>query len=119
MLAQGGGKIENLGELTVKVRTEQVGRPDVLGKMTFQAAQVRKPLLAASSMTRKGNMLVFCKDTPCVIPASDPVVQDIERLVRKAASRIPMSERNGVFVMNTWDAVAEPVSAGFSRPATV
>ena len=115
----GGEKIENLGELTVKVRTEQVGRPDVLGKMTFQAAQVRKPLLAASSMTRKGNMLVFCKDTPCVIPASDPVVQDIERLVRKAASRIPMYERNGVFVMNTWDAAAEPVSAGFSRPATV
>ena len=41
----GGEKIDNLGELTVKVRTEQHGAGDTSSRVTFQGAKVRKPCL--------------------------------------------------------------------------
>ena len=45
----GGEKIDNLGELTVKVRTERHGGSDISSRVTFQGAKVRKPLLAVRS----------------------------------------------------------------------
>ena len=101
----GGERIANMGETAVKLRMEQVHQPDVLGKVTFQAAKVRKPLLAVSSMTSKNNMLVFHRDCPCVIPAGDPIMQRIIALVEQAKNRIPLYEKQGVFVMRTWDPI--------------
>ena len=49
----GGEKIDNLGELTVKVGS------DISSRVTFQGAKVRKPLLAVSGVIDKGNMVVF------------------------------------------------------------
>ena len=46
----GGEKIDHLGEVTVKVRTERHGRGDISSRMTFQGAKVRKPLLAVSGV---------------------------------------------------------------------
>ena len=45
----GGEKIDNLGELTVKVRTGRHGGRDISSRVTFQGAKVRKPLLAVSN----------------------------------------------------------------------
>ena len=55
----GGDKIDNLGELTVKVRTERHGGGDILSRMTFQGAKVRKPQLAVSGVIDKGNIVFF------------------------------------------------------------
>ena len=52
----GGVKIDNLGELTVKVSTERHGGGDISSRMTFQGALVRKTLLAASGVLDKGNI---------------------------------------------------------------
>ena len=41
----GGEQIDNLGELTVKVRTERHGGSDISSRVTFQGAKVRKPCL--------------------------------------------------------------------------
>ena len=51
----GGENIDNLGELMVKVLTEQHDGTDISSRVTFQRAKVRKPLLAVD----KGNFLVF------------------------------------------------------------
>ena len=99
--------------------TEQIGKPDVLGKMRFQAARVRKPLLAASGVTEKGNIIIFSKESPCIIPATDPVAKQIEALTKQAATWIPLYQENGVFVMHTWSQQqrsAETSMPGFTRP---
>ena len=44
----GGEKMDNLGELTVKVRTERHGGGDISSRVTFQGAKVRKPFFACS-----------------------------------------------------------------------
>ena len=41
-VGRGGEKIDNLGDLTVKVRTERHGGGDISSRMTFQGAKVRK-----------------------------------------------------------------------------
>ena len=55
----GGEKIQDLRDLTVKVRTEQHGGGDISSRVTFQGAKVRKPLLAVSGVIDKGNMMIF------------------------------------------------------------
>ena len=52
----GDVKIDNLGELTVKVCTERRGGGDMSSRMTFQGALVRKTLLAVSGVLDKGNI---------------------------------------------------------------
>ena len=54
-LGPGGERIANLGELAVKVRTEA---SKALSLIKFQAAKVRKPLLAVSGMVAKRNIVV-------------------------------------------------------------
>ena len=49
-MGPGGEKIDNLGELTVKVRTKQHGGSDISSGCTFQGAKVGKPLLAVSGI---------------------------------------------------------------------
>ena len=58
-MGPGGEKIDNLGELTVKVRTERHGGSDISSRVTFQGAKVRKRLLAVSGVVDKGNIVVF------------------------------------------------------------
>ena len=55
----GSEKIDNLGELTVKVSTELYGGGNISSRMTFQGAKVRKLLLAVSGVIDKGNIVVF------------------------------------------------------------
>ena len=43
IVGPGGEKIDNLGELTVKVRTERHGGGDISSRVTFRGAKVRKP----------------------------------------------------------------------------
>ena len=46
----GGEKKDNLGDLTVKVRTERHGGGDISSRVTFQGAKVRKPMFAMSGV---------------------------------------------------------------------
>ena len=54
-LGPGGEEIPNLGQLTAFMTIE--GESE--GRFTFQAAPVRKPLLAVSSVKDKGNLVIF------------------------------------------------------------
>ena len=50
--------MDNLGELTVKVRTERHGGGNISSRVTLQGAKVRNPLLAVSGVIDKGNIVV-------------------------------------------------------------
>ena len=65
----GGEKVDNLGELSVKVRAERHGGGDISSRVTFQGAKVRKPLLAVSGVIDKGNIVVFDGSGSFILPS--------------------------------------------------
>ena len=73
----GGEKIDNLGELTVKVRTERHGGSDISSRVTLQGAKVRMPLLAVSGMIEKGNIVVFDGSASFILPNSSASVAPV------------------------------------------
>ena len=78
-------------------------------KVTFQASQVRKPLVAFSSLVDKGNLALF--DTKSfIIPGSAPEVPLIRQLVAQAMGKIPMHREKGVYKMRNWS-----LPKGFTR----
>ena len=110
-----------MGELTVRVRTEQQGAKDVVSKVRFQGARVRKPLLAVSGIVDKKNLVAFDDAGSFVIPSSAPELPRIRGLLQRVKGRIPLHKKNGVFVMKVWehdDAVHQQQrQSGFIRPA--
>ena len=110
----GGERIDNLGELTVKVRTERHGGGDISSRVTFQGAKVRKPLLAVSGVIDKGNIVVFDGSGSFILPNSCAGVASVRKAISRVQGRIPLHAKNGVFVLRTWEPEDQP-STGFSR----
>ena len=57
----------------------------------FQAAEIRKPLLAVSGLDDKGNPVWFDHDQTggsFIIPKSAPELKDIRRLIAKIQTRV-------------------------------
>ena len=86
----GGEKIDNLGELTVKVRTERHGGGDISSRVTFQGAKVRKPLLAVSGVIDKGNIVVFDGSGSFILPGSCAGVASVGKAITGVQGRIPL-----------------------------
>ena len=57
--------IKNEGEVDAMTMLE----PGVKAKVCFQVAEVRKPLLAVSSLVEKGSMTIFDEDS-FIIPST-------------------------------------------------
>ena len=62
----GGEKITNEGQFKVQMRLEN----GQLAASTFQAAKIRKPLLAVSSVNDKGNLVLFDNNESFIIPGT-------------------------------------------------
>ena len=99
----GGEKVDNLGELTVKVRTERHGGGDISSRVTFLGAKVHKPLLAVSGVIDKGNMVVFDGSGSFILPNSCAGVASVRKAITGVQGRIPLHAKNGVFVLRTWE----------------
>ena len=110
----GGEKIDNLGELTVKVRTERHGGGDISSRMTFQGAKVRKPLLAVSGVIDKGTIVVFDGSGSFILPNTCACVSSVRKAITGVQGRILLHAKNGVFVLRTWEPEDKP-STSFSR----
>ena len=109
----GGEKIGNLGELTVKVRTERHCGGDISSRMTFHGAKDRKPLLAVSGVTHKGNIVIFDGSGAFTRPHSRAGVAFV-KTITKVQGRMPLPAHNGVFVLRKWEPEDRP-STDFSR----
>ena len=77
----GGEKIDNLGELTEKVRTERHGGGDISSRMTFQGAKVRTSLLTVSGVIDKGNIVVFDGSGSFILPSSCANVASVRKAI--------------------------------------
>ena len=101
-------KIDNLGELTVKVRTERHGGGDISIRVTFQGAKVRKPLLAVPGVIDKGNIVVFDGSGSFILPNSCADVASVSKAITGVQGRIPLHAKNGVFVLRAWEPEDRP-----------
>ena len=99
----GGEKINDLGDVTVKVRTKQHGGGDISSRVTFQGAKVRKPLLALSGVIDKGHIVVFDGSGPHIMPSSCASVASVRRAITGVQGRIPLLAKNEIFVLRTWE----------------
>ena len=94
----GGELIPNEGQLNTIAKLEN----QALAKVKFQAAKVRRPLLAVSSLVDKDNLTLFDKES-FVIPAHCPEVAEIRRLVANISTNIPLHRDKGVYTMRAWE----------------
>ena len=73
------------------------------GRFTFQAAPVRKPLLAVSSVNDKGNVVIFDGDASYIIPGrGSPLVAKLRKLVNDIPGKVKLHRKNGVYNMRAW-----------------
>jgi hypothetical protein len=77
----GGREMKNHGEKRVKFKT----REGILAKITFQAAEVRKPLAVVSRIIAKVNTVVFSS-------SGSYITND------KTGAKIKLNEENGTYV---------------------
>ena len=110
----GGERIDNLVELTVKVRAERHGGGDISSRVTFQGAKVRKPLLAVSGVIDKGNIVVFDGSGSFILPNTCAGVASVRKAFTEVQGRVPLHAKNGVFVLQTSEP-EDKLPTGFSR----
>ena len=96
-VAANGQKIANLGQRKIQGVTDE-GTP--LG-MTWQVADVKKPLASVGRMCDAGNVAVFTKDGGYVVPGES--VGDVLRLLEGMdKSTLRMKRESGVYNFNLW-----------------
>ena len=96
-VAANGQKISNLGQRRIQGITDsgvQLG-------MTWQVADVKKPLASIGRMCDAGNVALFTKDGGYVVPGEymQEVIGTLDRLDRSA---LKMKRENGVYNFNLW-----------------
>ena len=94
----GGPAIPNLGQIT----PEMVLETGDVGSVNFQAAEVRKPLMAVSDVNKKKNPCWFDGNDSHIIPSSCPQLPEIRRLISEAQRKVPLHLEKGVYHMKTW-----------------
>ena len=95
----GNEKIPNEGQFVAPMRLED-GR---MTQSTYQAARVRKPLMAVSSVNDKGNLVMFDDQGSFIIPGGNKsLITQIRALVQKVPDKVKLHRKNGVFHMKAW-----------------
>ena len=87
-------RIPNLGQ----IRARRIAENGLKTTMLFQAARVRKPLVAVSATVDKQNMVVFDHEKfggGCIIPNDAPELDMIRQLVQQVTNRIRLQRQNG------------------------
>ena len=115
-VAADGGRIPNLGEVRVNLLTKEREKASV----TFQVADVHKPILSVGALTAQGHRVGFTKEGGTITMA-------------RSGKRIAFQRRDGVYKLEVLmapakkktsglaalaaDAGQEGGAAGFTRPA--
>ena len=103
----GGEIIPNEGQQRIGVKLES---GDVRA-MTFQAAPVRKPLLAVSGACDKNQFVIFDNDGSFICQRSSEEAKQILKLLKKIPKedKIALASKNGTYTMPVW---LQPFPAG-------
>ena len=88
----------------------------VLSSTKFQAAEIRKPLLAVSGLNDKGNPVWFdhdCTGGSFIIPKSAPELLQIRKLITDIKNRVRLEREGGTYQLRNW--TVNKKSSGFPR----
>ena len=95
----GGELIPNQGQL----KADTILENGLAGKFTFQAADIRSPLLAVSSVNDKGNLVLFDPAGSFIIPAhNQELIAEMRKLVKRMTGKVDLHRKNGVYRMTAW-----------------
>ena len=82
-----GSKIANNGQFDVRVLLED-GRTT---KSTYQAVEVRKPLMAVSSVNDKGNLVLFDEKGFFILPGTNnDLISRLRAFVQQAPDKVKL-----------------------------
>ena len=96
-VAANGQKIANVGQKKVQGLTDE-GIP--LG-MTWQIAEVKKPLASIGRMCDAGNVAIFTKDGGYVVPKK-VIEKTLASLDKMRSQSLRMKREGGVYNFNIW-----------------
>ena len=106
-IGPGNEKIPNEGQFKLPMRLDD-GR---MTESTYQAARVRKPLMAVSSVNDKGNMVIFDEKGSFILPGQNKeLINQMRSLIQKFTDKVKLHRKNGVFHMKAWK-----LKSGFTR----
>ena len=92
----GGERMPNLGLKTVPLLMVD----GVAKAATFQAAKVRKPLLAVSASCDQGQLVMFDNDISAMIERDSPEGREIRRLAKQCVAKTTLERNNGVYTIS-------------------
>jgi len=107
----GGERIPNKGQMKIGIQLMDGANK----RVTFQAATVRKTLLAVSNVCDKRQFCIFDNDGSYICPRDTPEGQAILKLVALMKHKISVQRKGGVYVLPTWIKLA--ADSGFHRQA--
>ena len=113
-MGPGCEKKNNLGDLTVKVRTERHGGGDIPSPSDFPRSQGPQAFACSARSDDKGNIVVFDGSGSFMLPNSCAGVASVSKVITGVQGRIPLHAKSGVFVLRTWEPEDRP-STDFSR----
>ena len=97
----------NEGQFVAPMRRDD-GR---VTQSTYQAARVRKPLMAVSSVNDKGKLVIFDEEGSFIILGGNKeLVGQLRTLVQRVPDKVKLNRKNGVFHMKAWK-----LKSGFTR----
>ena len=111
----GGEKIDNLGELTVRVRTEITRwRRHFKPNDSPIGPRSASPRLQCQVWLTKVTSLFSMEAVPSILPSSCAGVASVRKAITGVQGRIPLHAKKGIFVLRTWEPEGRP-STDFSR----
>ena len=79
------------------------GRVWGIEKCKTQVGDVRRPLAAVSQLTKdQKNIVFFCEGEDWIIPRSDPLADELIKIVRRIADKTKMHAHKGTYRMRAW-----------------
>ena len=92
-----GEIIRNEGELDLRLAIPTDSKKPISSRNTFQAARFRKPLLAVSTVTEKGNAVWFDEGGSYILSGSSQEMRATRAAIELAKRKVSLTERNGVY----------------------
>ena len=88
----------NLGQKTIPLMLAD----GTAAAATFQAAKVRKPLLAVSASCDQGQLVLFDNDFSCMMDRDSPEGRGIRRLAKQRIAKTRFERKGGVYTLPAW-----------------
>ena len=107
-----GTAMPNLGQLNPQVFLESGDA----GALNYQAAKVKKPLMAVTDCNKRQNPVIFDGHHSCILPSNCPQLAHIRQLIQEATKKIPLHWEKGVYKMKTWIKPRNAPFAGQGHP---